>query len=230
MPPDKGIKGESPRRFVVNSVPAGCPPLIAPCEVDAAARARRGMDEPRQKPPGPNGVTHPQALRSPQRRGAPSPVFVPAASAGPLEARKRLAFVATCDDGDTVQVVVNGEGGARFRPRCAARRRSSFRRHSTRSSSRQRAARPRLRPTRPQSPTSTVTSLPLASTSPDPRIRHPPPFRDGDRLLYASVVIDPFRSPEGARTAGGPASGAPVLRAARRSARSRCSFRPDAVV
>lgn len=128
MPPDKGINGESPRRFVVNSVPAGCPPLIAPCEVDAAARARRGMDEPRQKPPGPNGVTHPQALRSPQRRGAPSPVFVPAASAGPLEARKRLAFVATCDDGDTVQVVVNGEGGARFRPRCAARRRSSFRR------------------------------------------------------------------------------------------------------
>jgi hypothetical protein len=143
MRPDRGIKGESPRRFVVNSVPAGCPPLIAPCEVDAAPRARRGMGEPRQKPPGPNGVTHPQALRSAQRRGAPSPVFVPAASAGPLKDRKRLAFVATCDDGDTVQVVVNGEGGARSRPHCAARRRSSFRRHSTsRSSSRQRAARP----------------------------------------------------------------------------------------
>src|ERR687892_50998 len=35
-------------------------------------------------------------------------VFVPAASADPLKAG--LAFPATCDDGQTMQVVVNGEG------------------------------------------------------------------------------------------------------------------------
>ena len=37
-------------------------------------------------------------------------VFVPAASADPLKAKNSLAFPATCDDGQTVQVVVNGNG------------------------------------------------------------------------------------------------------------------------
>ena len=37
-------------------------------------------------------------------------VFVPAASADPLNAKNGLAFPATCDNGQTVQVVVNGEG------------------------------------------------------------------------------------------------------------------------
>ena len=37
-------------------------------------------------------------------------VFVPAASADPLKAKNSLAFPATCDDGQTVQIVVNGNG------------------------------------------------------------------------------------------------------------------------
>jgi hypothetical protein len=37
-------------------------------------------------------------------------VLAPAASADPLKAKNSLAFPATCDDGQTVQVVVNGEG------------------------------------------------------------------------------------------------------------------------
>ena len=37
-------------------------------------------------------------------------VFAPAVSADPLKAKNSLAFPATCDDGQTVQVVVNGEG------------------------------------------------------------------------------------------------------------------------
>ena len=37
-------------------------------------------------------------------------VFAPAASADPLKAKNSLAFPATCDDGQTVQVVVNGGG------------------------------------------------------------------------------------------------------------------------
>lgn len=37
-------------------------------------------------------------------------VLVPAASADPLKAKNSLAFPATCDDGQTVQVVVNGQG------------------------------------------------------------------------------------------------------------------------
>ena len=37
-------------------------------------------------------------------------VFVPAASADPLNAKNGLAFPATCDNGQTVQVVVNGNG------------------------------------------------------------------------------------------------------------------------
>ena len=37
-------------------------------------------------------------------------VFVPAASADPLKAKSSLAFPATCDDGQTVQIVVNGNG------------------------------------------------------------------------------------------------------------------------
>jgi hypothetical protein len=37
-------------------------------------------------------------------------VFAPAASADPLKAKNSLAFPATCDDGQTVQVVLNGEG------------------------------------------------------------------------------------------------------------------------
>jgi len=41
-------------------------------------------------------------------------VFVPAASADPLNAKNSLAFPATCDDGQTAQVVVNGNG--RFTP------------------------------------------------------------------------------------------------------------------
>jgi hypothetical protein len=41
-------------------------------------------------------------------------VFAPAASADPLKAKNSLAFPATCDDGQTVQVVVNGNG--RFTP------------------------------------------------------------------------------------------------------------------
>jgi hypothetical protein len=35
-------------------------------------------------------------------------VFVPAASADPLKAKTSLAFPATCDDGQTLQVVLNG--------------------------------------------------------------------------------------------------------------------------
>ena len=41
-------------------------------------------------------------------------VFAPAASADPLNAKNSLAFPAACDDGQTVQVVVNGNG--RFTP------------------------------------------------------------------------------------------------------------------
>jgi hypothetical protein len=37
-------------------------------------------------------------------------VFAPAASADPLNAKNSFAFPATCDDGQTVQVVVNGNG------------------------------------------------------------------------------------------------------------------------
>jgi hypothetical protein len=37
-------------------------------------------------------------------------VFAPAASADPLNAKNSLAFPATCDNGQTVQVVVNGNG------------------------------------------------------------------------------------------------------------------------
>jgi hypothetical protein len=37
-------------------------------------------------------------------------VFAPAASADPLNAKNSFAFSATCDDGQTVQVVVNGNG------------------------------------------------------------------------------------------------------------------------
>jgi hypothetical protein len=37
-------------------------------------------------------------------------VFVPAAAADPLNAKNSLAFPATCDNGQTVQVVVNGNG------------------------------------------------------------------------------------------------------------------------
>ena len=37
-------------------------------------------------------------------------VFAPAASADPLKAKNSLAFPATCDNGQTVQVVVNGNG------------------------------------------------------------------------------------------------------------------------
>jgi hypothetical protein len=37
-------------------------------------------------------------------------VFAPAASADPLKAKNSLALPATCDDGQTVQVVVNGDG------------------------------------------------------------------------------------------------------------------------
>jgi hypothetical protein len=37
-------------------------------------------------------------------------VFAPAASADPLNAKNSLAFPATCDDGQTVQIVVNGDG------------------------------------------------------------------------------------------------------------------------
>jgi hypothetical protein len=37
-------------------------------------------------------------------------VFVPAASADPLNAKASLAFPASCDDGQTVQVVLNGNG------------------------------------------------------------------------------------------------------------------------
>jgi hypothetical protein len=37
-------------------------------------------------------------------------VVAPAASADPLNAKNSFAFPATCDDGQTVQVVVNGNG------------------------------------------------------------------------------------------------------------------------
>ena len=37
-------------------------------------------------------------------------VSAPGASADPLKAKNSLAFPATCDDGQTVQVVLNGEG------------------------------------------------------------------------------------------------------------------------
>jgi hypothetical protein len=37
-------------------------------------------------------------------------VYAPAASADPLKAKNSLAFPATCDDGQTVQVVLNGQG------------------------------------------------------------------------------------------------------------------------
>ena len=37
-------------------------------------------------------------------------VFAPTASADPLNAKNSLAFPATCDNGQTVQVVVNGNG------------------------------------------------------------------------------------------------------------------------
>src|SRR5215218_4112760 len=37
-------------------------------------------------------------------------VFAPAASADPLKAKNSFAFPATCDNGQTVQVVVNGNG------------------------------------------------------------------------------------------------------------------------
>ena len=37
-------------------------------------------------------------------------VFAPAASADPLKAKNSLTFPATCDNGQTVQVVVNGNG------------------------------------------------------------------------------------------------------------------------
>jgi hypothetical protein len=37
-------------------------------------------------------------------------VLAPAASADPLNAKNRLAFPATCDNGQAVQVVVNGQG------------------------------------------------------------------------------------------------------------------------
>ena len=37
-------------------------------------------------------------------------VSAPEASADPLKAKNSLAFPATCDDGQTVQVVLNGEG------------------------------------------------------------------------------------------------------------------------
>jgi hypothetical protein len=37
-------------------------------------------------------------------------VFAPAVSADPLNAKNSFAFPATCDDGQTVQVVVNGNG------------------------------------------------------------------------------------------------------------------------
>lgn len=37
-------------------------------------------------------------------------VFVPAASADPLNAKNSLAFPASCDNGQTVQVVLNGQG------------------------------------------------------------------------------------------------------------------------
>jgi hypothetical protein len=37
-------------------------------------------------------------------------VFAPGASADPLNAKNSLALEANCDDGQTVQVVVNGEG------------------------------------------------------------------------------------------------------------------------
>jgi hypothetical protein len=37
-------------------------------------------------------------------------VFAPAASSDPLNAKNSFAFPATCDNGQTVQVVVNGNG------------------------------------------------------------------------------------------------------------------------
>ena len=37
-------------------------------------------------------------------------VFAPAASADPLKAKNSLAFPVTCDDGQTMQVVLNGNG------------------------------------------------------------------------------------------------------------------------
>ena len=37
-------------------------------------------------------------------------VFTPAASADPLKAKNSLAFPATCDDGHSVHVIVNGKG------------------------------------------------------------------------------------------------------------------------
>src|SRR5215211_1630640 len=69
------------------------------------------MVERGQRPPGPRGVTH--MLKRYAMLGAAVlalAIFVPAASADPLKAKNSLAFPATCDDGQTVQVVVNGEG------------------------------------------------------------------------------------------------------------------------
>jgi hypothetical protein len=70
------------------------------------------MGERRQRSlPGPKGVT-PMLKRYAALSAAllAVAVFVPAASADPLKAKNSLAFPATCDDGQTVQVVVNGQG------------------------------------------------------------------------------------------------------------------------
>jgi hypothetical protein len=70
------------------------------------------MGERRQRSlPGPKGVT-PMLKRYAALSAAllAVAVFVPAASADPLKAKNSLAFPATCDDGQTVQIVVNGNG------------------------------------------------------------------------------------------------------------------------
>jgi hypothetical protein len=70
------------------------------------------MGEWRQRSlPGPKGVT-PMLKRYAALSAAllAVAVFVPVASADPLKAKNSLAFPATCDDGQTVQVVVNGNG------------------------------------------------------------------------------------------------------------------------
>jgi hypothetical protein len=70
------------------------------------------MGERRQRSlPGPKGVT-PMHKRYAALSAAVLAVaiFVPAASADPLKAKNSFAFPATCDNGQTVQVVVNGNG------------------------------------------------------------------------------------------------------------------------
>ena len=95
-------------------------------------------------------------------------VFAPTASADPVNAKNSLAFPATCDNGQTVQVVVNGNG--EFSPAHVVGSTAVFvpQLFDITFEFTPPAARPRLRPTQPQSPTSTVTSSPAASTSPDP--------------------------------------------------------------